>query len=175
MRSIATLQGMLSDPFLHSNQTLPHSCAFQRLVARCRALYYTWRGKYPTSREILHRRLRAWAAQLVAHSAHPDASRCCATPRCPISYLQQKQHDRWRPCCFAGNTMSVRYGVRRRFPLENRSEMSALDLIVSNRDALYTQRRLRPLARRAARTLRPPLVAMRARKPWHLARLRVLG
>ena len=39
----------------------------------------------------------------------------------------------------------------------------------------YTQRRLRPLARRADRTARPPFVDMRARKPWHLARLRVLG
>lgn len=39
----------------------------------------------------------------------------------------------------------------------------------------YTQRRLRPLARRADKTARPPLVAIRERNPWHLARLRVLG
>ena len=36
-------------------------------------------------------------------------------------------------------------------------------------------RTLRPLRRRAARTARPPAVAMRARKPCVLARLRVLG
>lgn len=42
-------------------------------------------------------------------------------------------------------------------------------------ESLYTQRRLRPLARRDAITLRPPLVAMRERKPWHLARLRLFG
>ena len=38
-----------------------------------------------------------------------------------------------------------------------------------------TLRRLRPLARRALRTLRPPLVAMRARKPWVRLRFRLLG
>lgn len=36
-------------------------------------------------------------------------------------------------------------------------------------------RRTRPLARRALITLRPPKVAMRARKPWVRARFRVLG
>jgi len=35
--------------------------------------------------------------------------------------------------------------------------------------------RLRPRARRAATTLRPPLVAMRARKPWRRLRTRLLG
>jgi hypothetical protein len=35
--------------------------------------------------------------------------------------------------------------------------------------------RVRPLARRDARTARPPRVAMRARKPCFLARLRTLG
>ena len=39
----------------------------------------------------------------------------------------------------------------------------------------YTVRRLRPFARRRASTARPPLVDIRARKPWHFARLRVLG
>ena len=37
------------------------------------------------------------------------------------------------------------------------------------------QRRLRPLARRRARTLRPSAVFMRARKPWSRLRLRLLG
>lgn len=36
-------------------------------------------------------------------------------------------------------------------------------------------RRLRPLARRRARILRPSAVAIRARKPWSRARLRLLG
>lgn len=36
-------------------------------------------------------------------------------------------------------------------------------------------RRVRPLARRALNTLRPPLVLMRARNPWTRLRLRVLG
>lgn len=39
----------------------------------------------------------------------------------------------------------------------------------------YGQRRARPLARRAFSTLRPPLVAMRARKPWVRLRRRLLG
>ena len=38
-----------------------------------------------------------------------------------------------------------------------------------------TLRRTRPLARRRDKTLRPPRVFIRARKPWVLARLRVLG
>ena len=36
------------------------------------------------------------------------------------------------PCCFVGNTMNVRYGVCRRLPHENRSEISPRDLMVSN-------------------------------------------
>jgi len=38
-----------------------------------------------------------------------------------------------------------------------------------------TQRRARPLARRARRTLRPPTVFMRARKPWVRLRLTTEG
>ena len=40
---------------------------------------------------------------------------------------------------------------------------------------LYGISRLRPLARRRARTLRPFFVAMRARKPWVRARRTLLG
>ena len=39
----------------------------------------------------------------------------------------------------------------------------------------YADSRLRPLARRALITLRPALVAMRARNPWVRLRLRLLG
>jgi hypothetical protein len=41
--------------------------------------------------------------------------------------------------------------------------------------ARYALSRLRPCARRAATTLRPPLVAMRARKPWRRLRTNLLG
>jgi hypothetical protein len=41
--------------------------------------------------------------------------------------------------------------------------------------ACYALSRLRPCARRAATTLRPPLVAMRARKPWRRLRTNLLG
>ena len=47
--------------------------------------------------------------------------------------------------------------------------------IVTVRENGQTARRLRPLARRRARTRRPPLVAMRARKPWTRLRCRLLG
>lgn len=80
-----------------------------------------------------------------------------------------------RPCCSVENTIKVRYGVCSRLPYENRWEISVLDVIVSNLTPCYTQRRLRPLARRAASTARPPFVDIRARKPWHFARLRVFG
>ncbi len=43
------------------------------------------------------------------------------------------------------------------------------------RGRAYALRRLRPWARRAAMTLRPPLVAMRARKPWRRLRTSLLG
>ncbi len=39
----------------------------------------------------------------------------------------------------------------------------------------YAERRLRPLARRAARILRPPTVALRARNPWRRLRTKLLG
>lgn len=39
----------------------------------------------------------------------------------------------------------------------------------------YTATRLRPLARRRARTLRPDVVFMRTRNPWDFARLRFFG
>jgi hypothetical protein len=39
----------------------------------------------------------------------------------------------------------------------------------------YTVRRLRPFARRRLRTLRPPLVAIRARNPWVFFRRRTFG
>jgi len=39
----------------------------------------------------------------------------------------------------------------------------------------YAERRLRPLARRAFNTLRPPTVSMRERKPWRRLRTRRLG
>jgi hypothetical protein len=47
--------------------------------------------------------------------------------------------------------------------------------IVTARENGQTARRLRPFARRRARTRRPPLVAMRARKPWTRLRCRLLG
>ena len=46
---------------------------------------------------------------------------------------------------------------------------------IQRKTFIYTQRRLRPLARRAANTARPPFVAMRERNPWVLARLRLFG
>ena len=39
----------------------------------------------------------------------------------------------------------------------------------------YADKRLRPLARRAFITRRPPTVAIRARKPWRRLRTRLLG
>lgn len=38
----------------------------------------------------------------------------------------------------------------------------------------YADKRLRPLARRALNTLRPPVVAIRARKPWSRLRFRLV-
>jgi hypothetical protein len=41
--------------------------------------------------------------------------------------------------------------------------------------APYAERRLRPRARRAAMTLRPPTVFMRDLKPWRRLRTSLLG
>lgn len=61
--------------------------------------------------------------------------------------------------------------------IEHRAE---LVLLIEARGArkpavAYGQRRARPLARRALRTLRPFLVAMRARNPWVRLRFLTLG
>lgn len=45
----------------------------------------------------------------------------------------------------------------------------------ARQNVVYALRRLRPLARRALITARPPGVAMRARKPWVRLRLIMLG
>jgi len=44
-----------------------------------------------------------------------------------------------------------------------------------NASKIYAEMRVRPLARRDERTARPPRVAIRARKPCFLARLRLFG
>jgi len=60
----------------------------------------------------------------------------------------------------------------RSFPSLNPGiRQSSAYLVGSNQ----TLRRLRPLALRALRTLRPPRVAMRARNPWVRLRFRLLG
>ena len=84
-----------------------------------------------------------------------------------------------RPCCSSSfKTKSMLGPCPNRLPCLKTRVMSALDLITSNTSTSrngYTVRRLRPLARRAFRTLRPPLVAIRARKPWVLARFLLFG
>src|SRR5262245_30639462 len=49
------------------------------------------------------------------------------------------------------------------------------DWVPKARSPAQALRRLRPRARRAARTLRPPAVARRARKPWRRLRTSLLG
>ncbi len=62
-------------------------------------------------------------------------------------------------------------------PPENPFELGGLEQTTAAGKLVagYVQsaRRLRPLARRRARTARPPLVAMRARNPW--VRLRLIA
>lgn len=69
-------------------------------------------------------------------------------------------------------------------PGEDAPEISGCGEPVAPREAFallgvdgtpQTDRRLRPLARRAFSTLRPPRVLMRARNPWVRARLILLG
>ncbi len=84
-----------------------------------------------------------------------------------------------------GATMSEQYLQEERLPCLKRRSISCFDLMVpfmekppcvaARSDAGYAHRRLRPLARRAFRTARPPRDDMRARKPWHFARLRLFG
>lgn len=53
--------------------------------------------------------------------------------------------------------------------------LTVIGLRATHPDRQQGVRRTRPFARRALRTLRPPRVAERARKPWVRARLRRLG
>ena len=85
-----------------------------------------------------------------------------------------------------GATMTEQYIQEERLPCLKRRSISCFDLIVpftkghlakgeNGASRPYAHKRLRPLARRALRTARPPREDMRARKPWHLARLRLFG
>ena len=62
-----------------------------------------------------------------------------------------------------------------KYPVELRLYSKAPGSRKTARYWLQTDSRLRPLARRALRTWRPPLEAIRDRKPWVRARLMVLG
>jgi hypothetical protein len=54
-------------------------------------------------------------------------------------------------------------------------EHALLSVIKGTASVNYADKRALPLARRAFNTLRPPTVALRARKPWVRARLIRLG
>jgi len=59
--------------------------------------------------------------------------------------------------------------------LKLRAGLQPLQSLARSVDTTQTARRLRPLARRALITARPPRVRMRARKPWVRARLTLDG
>lgn len=61
------------------------------------------------------------------------------------------------------------------YPVELRFYLESMGRRKPGSDSVQTEIRLRPLDRRALRTWRPPLVAIRARKPWVRARFIVLG
>lgn len=137
MRNIATLHGMLPKPFFIPIRPYRIPARFSASSHVSSTLLYLARQIPDFARNITSRfgngPPSSWQIALIRrfallrHTALPDF------------FPAIKATRPWRPCCFAGNTMSVRYGVRRRFPLENRSEMSALHLIASNR-ILFTRR-----------------------------------
>ena len=93
-------------------------------------MHFTIRTPHDTRlREKYHIVARPRTAQFVTCGSHASFSAVAAFP----DFLPAIKATRpcW-PCCFVGNTMNVRYGVCRRLPHENRSEISPRDLMVSN-------------------------------------------
>ena len=164
MRNIATLHGMLPKPFFIPIRPYRIPARFSASSHVSSTLLYLARQIPDFARNITSRfgngPPSSWQRALIRrfallrHTALPDFFPAIKATR-PLG-----------SCCFSlRNTMSVRYGVCERLPCANKTEISALDAMVSNTSLDYTQRRLRPLARRAESTARPPFVAIRARKP----------
>lgn len=74
-----------------------------------------------------------------------------------------------------GRTLAFTENASERFRFQQALVTRKPELIAGIGIRPYGQSRARPLARRALSTLRPPLVAMRARKPWVRLRRRLLG
>src|SRR5262249_16637917 len=83
--------------------------------------------------------------------------------------------DPCRPIVVAPPRLEHERGARNLGARCHREEFAASPQPVHGRRRRKALRRWRPRARRAATTLRPPLVAMRARKPWRRLRTSLLG
>ena len=83
---------------------------------------------------------------------------------------------RW-PLAAAMKDKMLRSGQHRttEHGIELRAGFQTLQSLARNKTGAQTARRLRPLARRALMTARPPRVRMRARKPSVRARLTLDG
>ena len=88
--------------------------------------------------------------------------------------MQQRGESRsaccWHACAFSAHVQSLRNARAVRSRAQSRCASRCRCDQVAHRatwpDGPQTARRLRPLARRALITLRPPAVFMRTRKPW---------
>ncbi len=138
------------------------------------AQYFTIRSRKQASfRKKYHVNANARPAESSAHFAHPPL-RPVAPHRIAKLFPSNKSNTTGQVVLASRHRDEGQIARVQPTPLGE----SLRDLL-GRRDGFqeicYTQRRLRPLARRRARTRRPPFVAMRARKPWHLARLRLFG
>jgi hypothetical protein len=122
-----------------------------------------WRKNSRVTRLI---RLR-WTADRTFFLAMTKPSRCLG-----LSLIFANTSKCWCEARASGlsNTRLYSTALSKRFSLPKLvSAASSFNLLC------YADRRLRPLARRRFITRRPPLVAMRERKPWVRLRLRTLG
>lgn len=92
------------------------------------------------------------------------------------SHPQARMSQRVGSCLNAEEVILVASGVAlHRLKITGRAQPEQFGQAKPAAALLQALRRARPLARRALRTLRPPLVAMRARNPCTRLRLSLLG
>ena len=96
----------------------------------------------------------------------------CARPPSPPP---SDGHARPGPPAPGGSANTVKWRPPRRRPRRGRAPNSAFGASCHRGAWAQTVRRLRPFLRRAARTRRPFLVAIRARNPWTRLRRRLCG
>jgi hypothetical protein len=146
----------------------------RRLAGRDPCVHHEIHGRQfllAVSKRFAREALHAIAVDRVACGFDPDGETEAGMSESTGSHDDEKQCV-GRPLTFTVNGVEFRFvGEASLARKAARGERNGGALPGSGQ----TARRLRPFARRRLSTRRPPLVAMRARKPWTRLRCRLLG